>query len=567
MVDPTSRAEDTGNGLSSSVRRSRLNSVLTPIAVIETASPDGAPVVAFANAALRTLLGRETGAWAPLPLTRLSRFTDEEAWRSAMDRTGSADAAVVTNAAAGNDSDPLARATLLRESVESDGKPSYLALFHEPVPPPGDHQGIAEVASLMESTTTGTAWDDRMRQTVESVAANIAGADCALLLEPAEPGQTLTSSSHYSRWRIPTWSIELCLRSRQPLRLRLSAQEAPKATTPGPLAVLLPLQYAGDALGVLALFWSRPGGSEHTRSQALLQLLCAGVAGWLRHSVQLSAEHRRQRLLLDSLPLLVSYVDREQRYRDNNAAYNNWFGTDPVQLRGRRIQDVLGPAAYERVRPRVEAALGGKRVEFRDILPYRDAGTRHVIAEYVPDFAADGTVAGFYALVRDAEDLRQAETDFLTGVFNRRKLTAELKLHLASAERYGRPLSVMLIDVDRFKDINDTRGHEIGDNVLRGLTALIQGHLRDADIFGRWGGEEFLIIAPESPHDQALELAQRLCRIVAGHAFTEVDRLTISVGVASHGPGESMDDVLRRADAALYRAKRKGRNRVFGEIE
>jgi PAS domain S-box-containing protein len=114
-------------------------------------------------------------------------------------------------------------------------------------------------------------------------------------------------------------------------------------------------------------------------------------------------------LMVDALPMLISYVDREQRYQHNNAAYERWFGSSRESMRGRRIADVLGPEAFAEIRPYVEAALSGRTVRFETTIPYRGAGLRRVIARYVPAFDAEGTVAGFYVVVEDVSAQREVE--------------------------------------------------------------------------------------------------------------------------------------------------------------
>lgn len=157
-----------------------------------------------------------------------------------------------------------------------------------------------------------------------------------------------------------------------------------------------------------------------------------------------------------------------------------------------------------------------------------------------------------------------AYRDPLTGLPNRRALYEALQRALDHAERYGRPLSVILFDLDRFKSVNDRFGHEVGDEVLRLVATGIAPHLRSADEFGRWGGEEFVVVAPETDLEEGRHLAERLRESLA--ALTPVPgaalRVRASFGVTGRGAGEGYDDVLRRADAALYAAKEAGRDRV-----
>jgi PAS domain S-box-containing protein len=134
-------------------------------------------------------------------------------------------------------------------------------------------------------------------------------------------------------------------------------------------------------------------------------------AAFARREAEVVARHRQTELqrLTDSLPVLVSFVDREHRYALNNQAYRDWFGDTAKTMVGRHMRDVLGLEAYEKARPRIEAALAGERLSYEDYLPYREGGGRHVRADYVPRRDEDGEVDGFYAIVQDISERKQAE--------------------------------------------------------------------------------------------------------------------------------------------------------------
>jgi len=121
---------------------------------------------------------------------------------------------------------------------------------------------------------------------------------------------------------------------------------------------------------------------------------------------------------------------------------------------------------------------------------------------------------------------------------------------------------VLIVDIDRFKQVNDTWGHNQGDIVLRGVAQHIQGQLRHIDTLARWGGEEFAVLLPQTDLEAAHLVAGRICRSLAQNVFERVGRVTASFGVAMYQTGESASALLGRADDALYRAKRNGRNRV-----
>lgn len=156
----------------------------------------------------------------------------------------------------------------------------------------------------------------------------------------------------------------------------------------------------------------------------------------------------------------------------------------------------------------------------------------------------------------------QATTDALTGIANRRLFDSFLGTEIRRATRYHLPLAVMMVDIDHFKQINDTYGHQAGDDVLVELTRLVSGKVRAHDFFARWGGEEFVILSPSCDAESARLLAEKLRAAVETHPFPNIGRVTCSFGLAEYCPGDSAEMFIGRADAGLYRAKENGRNRV-----
>ncbi|MFW5908720.1 MAG: transporter substrate-binding domain-containing protein, partial [Desulfosalsimonas sp.] len=149
---------------------------------------------------------------------------------------------------------------------------------------------------------------------------------------------------------------------------------------------------------------------------------------------------------------------------------------------------------------------------------------------------------------------RLSVTDKLTGIFNRMKLEDLLQSEIRRTQRTGRNFSVIMMDVDNFKDVNDSYGHQVGDEVLREIAGLLKANVRKADNLGRWGGEEFLIICPDTTGKGAAILAENLRRLIDEHELTLAGGVSCSFGVAEHQPEESMDQLLGRVDRTLYRA-------------
>lgn len=155
-----------------------------------------------------------------------------------------------------------------------------------------------------------------------------------------------------------------------------------------------------------------------------------------------------------------------------------------------------------------------------------------------------------------------AHTDFITELANRRQAERLLGQEVRLVERYGDSLSLLLLDLDQFKRVNDAHGHPAGDQVLREVAALLAAESRSTDHLGRWGGEEFVLILPRTERQSALEMAARIMSRVRNYEFTRVGSVTVSIGGATWQLGELPRDLIKRADEALYQAKEKGRDQV-----
>ena len=193
----------------------------------------------------------------------------------------------------------------------------------------------------------------------------------------------------------------------------------------------------------------------------------------------------------------------------------------------------------------------------------------HSFATYDPEtrvvFGIIQDISDRKAVERELERLVQVDT--LTGVFTRHHFMALAERELARAIRYAGKMSVMMIDIDRFKSVNDTYGHQVGDRVLKELGLVFWAVLREADIVGRMGGEEFAVILPETELTQTVEVAERLRKAVERTAVPLEHGLplsvTVSIGIAPFaGAKTNVDTLLAHADKALYEAKREGRNRA-----
>jgi diguanylate cyclase (GGDEF)-like protein/PAS domain S-box-containing protein len=293
------------------------------------------------------------------------------------------------------------------------------------------------------------------------------------------------------------------------------------------------------------------------------------------------AEGRRAKLesqlraITDNLPVAITYLDAEQRYRFVNRTGLEWLCRPASEVIGQRIGDLLRPIAYERRRENIERGLTGQRVTFEAESITGDV-TRILHYAYIPDIESDGRVAGLYGLATDVSALKNVEkqlsllvrSDVLTGVANRYNFNEAFPLALSRARRAMSGLALMYLDIDHFKRINDTLGHAAGDEVLKAFARRLLDSVRTTDTVARLGGDEFVIIlegvgSADEPRIVARKIVANVTSplTVEGRALT----LTTSIGIAFRREivacdAATAEAMIGRADAALYAAKKAGRN-------
>ena len=287
----------------------------------------------------------------------------------------------------------------------------------------------------------------------------------------------------------------------------------------------------------------------------------------------------RLNLALDRIPIYIYMKDRQRRYVYANRPTLELFKVSEEDLRGSGDARFFPPATVARLHEIdtrvlehgedtaeevvIQDADGGRRVYWEIKTPiYDDAGKTRIWG-----------ICGISTDITERKDLldkleHQATRDYLTCLPNRRYFMERGETELAQAKRYGRALSMLMVDIDRFKNINDAHGHKIGDIVLQELANILRNTFRTVDIIGRIGGEEFAVLLPETGLQQAVEVAERLRLGVADADLTQATgrplHFTISIGVATLGNNKeiSLDSLLNLADVALYTAKQSGRNKV-----
>jgi diguanylate cyclase (GGDEF)-like protein/PAS domain S-box-containing protein len=193
-------------------------------------------------------------------------------------------------------------------------------------------------------------------------------------------------------------------------------------------------------------------------------------------------------------------------------------------------------------------------------------GTNWYKSTVIPDINHHGDVTGYIAFYTNIDDKvkykAQSNTDYLTGLNNRQKFELDIHEEIYRAQRYHSPFSIIMADIDYFKLVNDTYGHDIGDSVLKEFSQLLMQNIRQADILARWGGEEFIILCSNTEINGAKALAETLRAKIQEYQFTTVGQKTASFGVTQYEKGTDLKSLFLNVDNALYKAKEEGRNRV-----
>ncbi|MBR9971764.1 sensor domain-containing diguanylate cyclase [Magnetospirillum sulfuroxidans] len=283
--------------------------------------------------------------------------------------------------------------------------------------------------------------------------------------------------------------------------------------------------------------------------------------------------------LVELLPNPLWVKDLAGHYRLYNRAFREFFGIETQSWLGYSAEEVLGrhlpPEELESDCRVLEGS--SRREEFETQIPDCSGRNRALLVTKAA-LPADGVVPnGIIGMAIDISERKNLERELrrlatmdpLTGIANRRHFTALAHQEIERAHRYDLPLSVIMLDVDFFKTVNDSWGHAIGDELLKALTATMAEQLREVDVLGRMGGEEFAVFLPQTSLEGATQLAERLRTAVAALHLPVVEgglRTTISLGVTTRLEGETLfDHLLSRADRAMYQAKQMGRNRVTAE--
>lgn len=274
----------------------------------------------------------------------------------------------------------------------------------------------------------------------------------------------------------------------------------------------------------------------------------------------------------EHIPYPLTYVDRAYRLRFVNLAYQQAVGMSATALLGRPIGEVRGAARWAEHQPHFDRALAGETTHYTRLVADLPQGPRWMRTSYVPDFDDAGAVQGAYTVTIDVHDLteaqqrlaRSAERDSLTDALSRRTMMERIDAAAASCKQ--QPVALFFIDLDGFKALNDAHGHAAGDALLVALAPALQQAVRAEDAVGRFGGDEFIVLAGVRDAAGADTLADHLLGAVrtCAAACPGAGRVSASIGyaLAPHDATQALR-LLQLADGAMYAAKHAGKNRVM----
>lgn len=262
---------------------------------------------------------------------------------------------------------------------------------------------------------------------------------------------------------------------------------------------------------------------------------------------------------LQRLNVTLSLIDAKHQ---EDTIYQSLSPAAPSALYAERVLKVADQHYLMQFRPSSTFLIANSHASFISLIVVSGAGLTLLMTLMV--YLLITQRARALSLVEErTQDLRLLNiTDHLTGVYNRRHFEALMERLLVEASVHSQPLSLIMFDIDHFKSINDRKGHQCGDNVLKSLCARIRSATRKADLLCRTGGEEFALICPGSDLNDTQLLAEKLRALISTQPFDEAGQVTCSFGVATWTPSESFDAFIRRADSAMYNAKSKGRDQV-----
>lgn len=311
------------------------------------------------------------------------------------------------------------------------------------------------------------------------------------------------------------------------------------------------------------------------KNEDALKLLNASLeTRVLERTAALAFSEDRLRMIADNMPVLIAYADMDERCQYCNTICADWFGRAPAEVTGMRMEHVFDAKLYAAIQPHIRQALEGKRVTFERSRNYRDS-IQHMKITCIPDRLKDGEVRGLYLMAQDITELKVIQIglqhdvmhDSLTKLPNRHACMNQIESAMARVRRSGLPCAVMFLDVNKFKQINDSHGHYAGDKVLIEFARRLQRSVRESDTVARLAGDEFVIVAEglaNGMEDALMVGAKVLDAFIAPLELEDATlHVSTSIGIMLyHGGPASAEDLLRKADQAMYEAKTAGTGKL-----
>jgi diguanylate cyclase (GGDEF)-like protein/PAS domain S-box-containing protein len=283
----------------------------------------------------------------------------------------------------------------------------------------------------------------------------------------------------------------------------------------------------------------------------------------------LGHNHEQMEKYIDMLDknVITSKTDLKGKITYTSKAFCKISGYLPEELLGKNHNIVRHPDMPSSVYKELWNTIKMGETWSGEIKNRTKDGSYYWVQSDISPYYEYGKHVGYIAVRQDITNKKLVEEisvrDHLTKLYNRVKLDEEFAKEILRSQRFGHPLSIIVIDIDHFKSVNDTYGHLVGDSVLVNMAKLLEKNIRTIDILGRWGGEEFIIICPETESKDAYKLAEKIRQNVEKYEFTTVGNKTASFGVSQYVTGENEQQLVDRADKALYKAKEEGRNKVI----
>lgn len=321
--------------------------------------------------------------------------------------------------------------------------------------------------------------------------------------------------------------------------------------------------------------WANNVARDLTFALAVLFVVVGVILSWpiitRIHATEnaLVESEERFRSIFEHVDDIIYTVESDSTFSSISPSCEQMIGWRPEEWIGRSFSLIVHPDDLPRMQELFVKAQAGESLPVFQVRVLTKSGT-YLECEVVANPIHRGGSISVLGVVRDVTERMRREkeihllaaTDSLTGIINRREFTLVLDNEFARAMRYGTTLSLVMYDIDHFKQVNDTFGHDIGDYVLQTVADLVKRNIRTIDVEARWGGEEFMVLMPQSDARAAYSAAEKLRSAIARHHYDKVGHLTASFGVTEFISQDDINSLIKRADDALYQAKRKGRNCV-----